>query len=122
MKKSFIAMLAAGTLAVIGMGCSGESKVNTAKLQQEFGSASGELKANVDKAVAAINAGNLREGIIALGLVISKSNELSQAQFNAAGEAWTLANDLVMKTGGATSAAEAKKNADALKAQSGGSQ
>ena len=122
MKKTFIAMLAAGTLAVIGMGCSGESKVNTAKLQQEFGNASGEVKANVDKAVAAINAGNLREGIIALGLVISKSNDLSQAQFNAAGEAWTLANDLVMKTGGAATAAEAKKNADALKAQSGGSQ
>ena len=122
MKKSFIAMLTAGALAIIGAGCGGETKVDTAKLQQEFSGASGEIKENVEKAVTAIKAGNLREGITALGFVLTKSNELSQAQFNAAGEAWTLANDLIMKTGGAASAAEAKAKADELKKQSGGTQ
>jgi hypothetical protein len=115
-------MLSACALVVLGTGCGKETTVDTAKLQQDFASASGEIKENVDKAVADIKAGNYQGAMMALSFVLTKSNELSQVQLNTAGEAWTLANAVLMEKGTAASAAQSKADAAALEAQAKGSE
>ncbi len=122
MKKSLITIVASCALALFVVGCGSEEKLDSSKLQSEFASTSGEIKASADKAVAAINAGNINEAITALDVLISHSNDLSQAQIDAATEAFVVANVVVFEKGDAESAAQAKSKADELKAQAKGSE
>jgi len=122
MKKSLIALLVGCVVAFSSTGCKKEATVDTAKLQSAFSGAPAEIKELVDKSVAAIKANDFKTAISTLDTVLGKSNELGQAQLDAVGEAFVLANVILQERGAAISAAEAKANADKLKAQAQGSQ
>ncbi|GEM_PF-2123279 len=123
MKKSLITLVASCVVTLFLVGCGkSEQTLDSAKLNAEFGSTSGEIKADADKAIAAINAGKINEAITALDLLITHSNDLNQAQIDAATEAFVMANVIVFEQGDKSSAAEAKANAEALKNQAKGSE
>jgi len=62
MKNTFWNLVLAASVVCLLAACgASSSKVDTAKLQQAFQSAPAELKSEIDKAVAAIKAGNLAE-------------------------------------------------------------
>ena len=122
MKKSLITMFAVCAVAFGTAGCKKEENVDTAKLQSAFASAPAEVKADVDKAVAAIGANDYKTAISLLSTVLTKSNELGQAQLDAAGEAFVMANVILQDRGAAMSAAEAKAKAGELNAQAKGSE
>jgi hypothetical protein len=122
MKKSFVALLTAGAIAFGVAGCKKEEKVDTAALQSAFAGAPADIKEQIDKAVTALGANDFKTAISAMANVMGKSNQISPAQMDALGHAFVAANVIVTTRGAAQSAAEAKANADKLKAQSGGSQ
>lgn len=126
MKKSLARLFASSALAFsiafIVVGCGSETTLDSNKLQAEFGSASGDVKADADKAIAAINAKKYGEAVTALSMLMSRSNDMSQAQILAAEETFVSANVLMFERGDKDSAAEAKANKDALNAQATGSE
>ncbi len=122
MKKSIIALLAACVVAFGTAGCSKEANIDTAQLQSAFTAAPPEIKEKVDKALAAIKSNDYKSAISLLATVITKTNELGQAQLDAAGRAFALANEILQFRGAEISAAEAKAKAADLNAQSKSSQ
>jgi hypothetical protein len=122
MKKSLFTFIAACFTSAFLVGCGGEATVDTSKLQSQFASASGDAKAEVDKAITAINSGDMRGAVSSLGKVMTMSNDLSQAQLTAVEEAFVMANVVVLEQGDAQSAAESKANKSALQDQAQGSE
>ena len=122
MKKSLFTFVAACFAAVFLVGCGGQATVDTSKLQSEFASASGDAKTEVDKAINAINSGDMLGAVSALGKVMTMSNDISQAQLTAVEEAFVMANVVVLEQGDAQSAAESKANKSALQEQAKGSE
>jgi len=122
MKKIFLAVLAIGVIGFGSIGCKKEESVDTAALQSAFASAPAEIKEQVDKAVTALGASDYKTAISILDTVLTKSNELGQAQLDAAGRAFVAANVILQTTGAAASAAEAKAKAGELNAQAKGSE
>ncbi len=120
MKKSFIAVLTACVLTLGLVGCAKEEKVDTAALQSAFSSAPADIKEMVDKAVAAFGASDYKTAISLLATVITKTNELGQAQLDAAGLAFATANSIVQTRGAEISAAEAAAKKAELEAQGKG--
>lgn len=120
MKKQLIAFFSACLLAVIAVGCGSETTMDSAKFDQAFASASGDIKTSADKVSAAIKSQDMRGAIDAVASIISKSNELSQAQIDAANEVFVLANVIISEKGQQASATEAKTKADDLTKQAQG--
>ncbi len=118
LSNTFKTILFACALVLGAVGCSKEENVDTAALASAFASAPPEIKEMVDKAVAAINANDYRNAISLLNTVLTKSNELGQAQMDAAGLAFVLANEILRERGVAIGAAEAKAKAAEIEAQS----
>lgn len=114
MKKHLTALFAACLLAVIAVGCGSETTLDSAKFDQAFASASGEIKTAADKVSSAIKSNDLRATLDSVAVVIAKSNELSQAQIDAANEVFVLANVIIAEKGQRQSASEAKSKADEL--------
>lgn len=117
MKKSFVALLMACLVAVGITGCAKEVSVDTAGLQSAFASAPAEIKEMVDKAVAAFGVSDYKTAISLLATVITLTNELGQAQLDAAGLAFATANSIIQTRGSEISAAEAAAKKTELEAQ-----
>jgi len=122
MKKSLFTWLASCALAVCLVGCGSETTVDSTKLKAEFSGASAEIKTEADAAAAAIDSGDMRAAVASLGKVLSFSNDLSQAQINAAEEAFVLANVVLVEKGDAQSKAESKANKSELQNQAQGAE
>jgi hypothetical protein len=120
MKKSLAALLIACFVAVGVTGCAKEEKVDTAALQSAFSAAPADIKEMVDKAVAALGANDYKSAISLLATVITKTNELGQAQLDAAGLAFATANSILQTRGSEIAAAEAKAKKAELEAQGQG--
>lgn len=117
MKKSLVAFLTACVLSFGLVGCKKEENVDTGALQSAFASAPPEIKEMVDKAVAAFGVSDYKTAISLLATVITKTNELGQAQLDAAGLAFATANSILQTRGAEISAAEAKSKKADLEAQ-----
>lgn len=117
MKKSFVVLLLACFVAVGVIGCAKEEKVDTAALQSAFSGAPADIKEMVDKAVTAFGASDYKSAISLLATVITKTNELGQAQLDAAGRAFASATSILQTRGAEISAAEAKAKKAELEAQ-----
>lgn len=123
MKKSLISLFASCALALFVVGCGSETTLDSTKLEDTFGDMPpGDVKTDADKAIAAINAKKYSEAVTALSMLMSRSNDMSQAQILAAEETFVSANVLMFERGDKDSAAEAKANKDALNAQATGSE
>lgn len=122
MKKSLHTLIAACVLALFAVGCGSKTTVDSAKLKSEFASVTGDAKSEADAAIAAIDSGDMRGAVNALGKLITFSNDLNQAQLTAVEEAFVLANVSVLESGSAASEAESKANKAALEQQAQGSQ
>jgi len=122
MKKSLVSLLTACVITFGLVGCAKEEKVDTAALQSAFSAAPAEIKEMVDKAVAAFGVSDYKTAISLLATVITKTNELGQAQLDAAGMAFATANSILQTRGAELSAAEAKAKKDELEAQGKGAQ
>jgi hypothetical protein len=120
MKKSLAALLITCFVAVGLTGCAKEEKVDTAALQSAFAAAPADLKEMVDKSVAALGANDYKSAISLLATVITKTNELGQAQLDAAGMAFATANSILQTRGSEIAAAEAKAKKAELEAQGKG--
>ncbi|HAV65566.1 MAG TPA: hypothetical protein DCY13_24720 [Verrucomicrobiales bacterium] len=120
MKKQLIALCTACVLAVVMIGCKGEAKVETAKFEQAFAGSSGEIKEAADKVAADVKANNLAAALDSINKIMTKSNELSQAQLDAAGEVFVMLNVASFERGAKQSATEAKSKADELQKQATG--
>ena len=122
MKKSFVSFFATCAIALFMVGCGSEEKVDSAQLKSQFGSASGEIKDAADKAISAIDSQNMSAAIQALGTLIAHSNDLSQAQLDAAQQAFVSVNVIAFDKGNAESEAKSQADKDALEAQAKGSE
>jgi hypothetical protein len=79
MKYSILLLAAAVSMLALVSGCKAKHSVDTGRLSTGFASASGDLKANVDKAIAAIKAENHAEAIDTLS-VIAEAEGLTDDQ------------------------------------------
>lgn len=122
MKKSLINFVAACMLAVSVVGCGSEASVDVAGFESNFASASGEVKELADKAAASLKAGNMREALNSINQLLAKSNDLSQAQLDAAGLAFVDANAVLLAKGEQASKVESKAKASELQNQAAGSE